>query len=145
MKNKEKLIYFIVIILASVFLFGIYDNINRKVAIEPIDLKADLARTPRERAKGLSGREGLAENEALILEFDEEDYHSIWMKDMNFSIDVIWINSQKEIVTIKSDVSPDSYPEYFSPAEPTKYVLEVEAGFAEDNNLHKGDKLHFEL
>ncbi|MGM0439178.1 MAG: DUF192 domain-containing protein [Patescibacteria group bacterium] len=134
------------IILLLVAFTSLYENLTYKeISLNGGQLKAQIAATDYQRKKGLSSRKEIAEKEGMIFTFEEEDFHSIWMKDMNFSIDIIWINSEKEIVDIKRNASPDSYPETFRPNKPAKYVLEVKAGFVEKNNLKIGDTLDFDL
>ena len=141
---KKRIFQTILIILLLVSASSFYDNFRYdQVYVNESFLKAEIASTDKQKVKGLSGRESLAEDEALILEFDEEDYHSIWMKDMNFSIDVIWLNSDKEIVDFKGNLSPDSYPQTFTPQRRAKYVLEVNSGFIESEKLNIGDVLEF--
>ncbi len=94
-----------------------------------------------DRVKGLSGREYLPKGEAMLFVFEEEGRHSIWMKDMYFSIDIIWISKEGEVIYIKEEVSPETFPEAFSPKEKAKYVLETNAGFVKKVNLKVGDKI----
>ena len=60
---------------------------------------------------------------------------------MLFSIDIILITENGEIIYIKKDANPESYPESFGPDTPTKYVLEVVSGFSNEHNLKAGDKV----
>ncbi len=103
---------------------------------------ADVADNPTLHAKGLSGREGLEEGTGMLFIFEEEGAQGIWMKDMQFSIDIIWLASDGEVITIASDVAPETYPKAFYADEPrAKYVLEVPAGFAAEAGLAEGDKV----
>lgn len=95
--------------------------------------------TPESREKGLSGRESLAPDEGMLFVFSEEGFHAFWMKDMRFSIDIIWISETLEVVDIASNVSPDTYPTSFSPKTKATYVLEVPAGFAQIHEITVGD------
>ncbi len=63
------------------------------------------------------------------------------MKDMNFPIDIIWINKEGEIVTIAPRVSPDSYPEVFYPQESAKKIIEVPAGTVDVLGVSLGDQV----
>ena len=62
------------------------------------------------------------------------------MKEMNFPLDIIWLDSEQKIIDIRSNLQPDSYPKTFSPNQPAQYVLEVPAGFAQNHNLNLGQK-----
>ena len=107
------------------------------------NIKIELAITPAEQERGLSGKTELKENESMLFVFDHPDKHYFWMKDMNFPIDIIWLNDNGEILYIEKDAWPESYPKTFGPEMDSKYVLEVIAGFSEKNNLKVGDEVEF--
>lgn len=94
-----------------------------------------------ERIKGLSGRKELKSDEGMFFEFDEIGQHGIWMKDMNFPIDIIWFNKNGTIVHVEKNVDPNTYPKVFKPDTDSMYVLEVNAGFFDRNNLMIGDTI----
>lgn len=110
-----------------------------------IHLRADLAvsvevaDTADKRMKGLSGRDPLPENTGLLFIFEEDGYPAIWMKDMLFAIDIIWIDAQGQIVSIAPGVTPETYPQTFKPAQAARYVLEMKAGYVEARNVQAGD------
>ena len=103
----------------------------------------EVADDPTERTQGLSGRTELAPNSGMLFVFDEPAQHGIWMKDMNFAIDIIWLDESKEIIEIVDEASPASYPETFYPDRPAKYVIELPAGVAQSHDLDLGDSLEF--
>ncbi len=103
-------------------------------------LKVWIVESEKERSKGLSGIEEMSVDGMLFV-FQEEILPLFWMKEMNFPIDIIWINSQKEIVEITENIYPETYPEIFSPSTAVKYVIEVNAGWCEEHKIKKGDKL----
>jgi len=94
-----------------------------------------------ERDRGLSGRDKLEPNRGMMFVFDQLDFHGIWMKDMKFPIDIIWLDDTQQVVTIKTYISPDSYPEVFRPTQESLYVLEVPAGFVKTAEIKIGDQL----
>ncbi len=74
-------------------------------------------------------RQRLARDEAMLIVFPEADYHEIWMWNMRFSLDLVWISNQREVIGVRT-VSPCSAlpcPIYRPPG-PAKYVLEVAPG-----------------
>lgn len=94
----------------------------------------EVAKTMAERAAGLSGRDGLEENEGMLFVFDYSDKHSFWMKDMKFPIDIIWISGNR-VVGFAENVMPEPGKKLwqlktYSPPEPVDRVLEVNAGTA---------------
>jgi uncharacterized membrane protein (UPF0127 family) len=108
---------------------------------------AELAVSDEERAQGLMFREKIDEDQAMLFLFEEEVIHSFWMKNMRFSIDIIWLDEEKRIVHIEKSVPPcpkDPCPSYV-PAEKASFVLEVQAGFVEKHGLRLFDRIDFVL
>ena len=144
MKNK----FIFVAIVLSVILFFSFNALKYKieniteVKIAGQSIKVELALTPAEQARGLSGRESLKDDEGMLFVFSDQDKnktHKFWMKDMNFPIDMIWIDKDKKVIYIKKDARPESYPNLFGPDVASQYVLETVSGFADKNNLKIGD------
>lgn len=112
------------------------------VAIGDIKIQVDVAATPEKRTQGLSGRQSLGEGEGLLFIFEGEGNWGFWMKDMLFPIDIIWAATDGTIITVTSDVAPETYPQAFYPTVPrARYVLEVPAGFSEAHGIVEGAKL----
>ena len=101
-----------------------------------------IANTASAREKGLGGRAGLAPDEGMLFVFPQDGVYSFWMKDMRFSIDIIWISSAGHIVHIVPNLSPSSYPKAFAAHTPARYVLEVSTGYAHAHGLKIGDMVH---
>lgn len=106
-------------------------------------IRIEVADTPEERIKGLSGRESLDENAGLLFVYDQPGIYGIWMKDMKFPIDVVWLDENYRVVDIVYDIQPDSFPEVFEPSKPALYIFEVNAGFASANGIKADDMLEF--
>ena len=97
-------------------------------------LVAELVDTDSDQYLGLAGRDGLAEIHGMLFVSKREERTGMWMKDMRFSIDILWFSSDNRLVSVARNVDPCSYPEVYWPDEPAKYVLEVSAGFVTQNN-----------
>lgn len=107
---------------------------------------ARIAATEASRANGLSGVETMKPNDALILVFPNDDEWGIWMKDMKVSIDILWLNSSKEIVYIVKNASPElGETKTFSPNDPARYVIELPAGSVQEIGVGVGDKAEFTM
>jgi len=144
--SKIKISLLIVIALAitiSIFYFSKQQPPTIFIGGEKIEV--ELMATPEAQAKGLSGREGLKENSGMLFVFPKPDYYGFWMKDMKFSIDMIWLDSAGKVVHIERNVAPETYPKVFTPALPANYVLEVIAGFSDQNSLKIGDYAKFKI
>jgi uncharacterized protein len=103
-------------------------------------VRVSIADSAEERMQGLSGRAGLAPDEGMLFVFEKEGKYSFWMKDMRFSIDIVWISNSGEIVDMHEFVVPESYPTTtFTSREPARYVLELPAGWAKTYNAKIGE------
>jgi len=113
------------------------------ISIGHKQIKAFVADTAITQEKGLSGRESVASDQAMLFVFGVPAQYGIWMKDMKFPIDIFWLDQSGHIIFIKEDVLPSSYPEVFTPKSPALYVLEARAGFATENDLKIGSEISF--
>jgi uncharacterized membrane protein (UPF0127 family) len=91
------------------------------------------------REKGLGGRASLAENEGMLFIFPQDGIYPFWMKDMRFSIDILWLSDDGRIVYAVQDVSPDTYPNAFTPTSVARFVLELQAGWMAAHGVSVGD------
>lgn len=119
------------------------------VKIKGLILHVELAITPDQQEKGLSIKNNLTNNEGMLFPFNTTGDYSFWMKDMKFPLDIIWINSNNEIVHIEKNLQPCIFilfcPSYSPPANSnSKYVLEVNANYTTKNNIIVGDKVSFD-
>lgn len=112
--------------------------------VRDIPLLVEIADTNSLRQTGLSGKLLLERGEGMFFIFDTNDVHGFWMKDMLFDIDIIWIDSSFNIVDVKENVMPESFPQVFKPRGISRYVLEVNAGFVEEYNIKIGDSVRFD-
>ena len=71
------------------------------------------------------------------------DFCISWMKDMEFWIDVLWINEDFEIVDIVENMLPETFPEVFYPKTDSLYVIEFPAGSVEKYSLALRQKFDF--
>lgn len=111
----------------AIIVWSFYAFWNKPIPrLEGINI--EIADTNAERMQGLSGRESLETGRGILFIFPESGLYGFWMKDMNFSIDIIWLNGDLQPIGIEKNISPDSYPQVFYPPVPVKYVLEVNAG-----------------
>ncbi|MEB3196300.1 MAG: DUF192 domain-containing protein [Candidatus Sericytochromatia bacterium] len=102
----------------------------------PVDVAWDQA----SRTKGLSGRPCLARGTGLVLGFDTPSRTGIWMPDMNFAIDVLFVRDGRviDLYEAAQPCVPDEPCPVFGPGVPVDYVLEVPAGSAQEWGVAKG-------
>jgi len=145
---KKNIIFLILAFLAILVIFafaGRQDTDNLKtIKVNGVKISVEIAQTPQTRAKGLSGRESLPENQGVLFVFETPDRYSFWMKEMNFALDFLWINGDK-IVETTENVKPEDFqpPKTLNAQSPVDTVLELNAGSAQRLNIKPGDKIEF--
>lgn len=148
MQNKNIFFNLIVIIFIAILGFFIYNGRNavervKYVKIAGENIKVELALDKETQERGLSGRENLEAGTGMLFVFPKIGEYYFWMKAMNFSIDIIWIDEGMNVIYIKHDAQPEEFLETYGPEQKSKYVLEVNSGFSDKFNLKEGDRVEF--
>jgi len=110
----------------------------KKIIIGDRVIKVESAESVMEKQKGLSGRNFMRTNNGMLFIFSQSDYYPFWMKDMKFPIDIIWIDEKLKIIGFEKNINPNSFPKKFIPQLPAKYVLEVNGGWSDENEIKEG-------
>lgn len=108
-------------------------NTKAKIDIE-------IADDEYQRQLGLMNRKEMNENQGMLFIFPRQDFLSFWMRNTFLSLDMIFVDESKTIVTIHKNtriLSDTSYPS----TKPARYVVEVLAGFTDRHNIQVGDKI----
>ncbi len=123
----------------------VHEEINRmkEVTLGNQVFLFEIADTPALQERGLSYRGELPTNTGMIFIFPVPGMYYFWMKDMNFPIDIIWLDKNKKVVHIEENLSPKTYPESFGPTSLTQYVIELQAGVVKTIGLQVGDNVAF--
>ena len=116
-------------------------NVSRNIYIGGHKYLTEVANTDSLRQKGLSGRKCIPSSLAMLFEFGQSSKYGIWMKDMKFAIDIVWLAEDKTVVYLEQNIGPDTYPKIFTPTLPSKYVVEIKSGQAEKLGLKFGDRV----
>ena len=90
------------------------------------DVHLEYARDQEQRERGLSGRDGLAQNQGMLFVFTTTADQCMWMKGMKFNLDIIWLSERKTVTHIEKNLSPNTYPQSYCAS--AKYVVELPAG-----------------
>ncbi len=112
-----------------------------------IEIKVEVADTSQKRSLGLGKRLGLEKEWGMLFVFKNRKKHSFWMKDMNFALDIVWLDNFR-IIYIHRNVQPVKVGEkliIIEPPEPANFVLEVAAGLSSELGLKKGDRLEYKF
>lgn len=118
------------------------------VTINEIVVPVEVADTPQSRELGLGYRDSLPENQGMLFDFNgQKQPVRFWMKGMRFPLDMIFIADGKVVQIYENAEPQEGVPDVnmkgYVSNEPVHYVLEVNAGFVEKNNIKVGDSFSF--
>ncbi|MBD3363314.1 DUF192 domain-containing protein [Candidatus Dojkabacteria bacterium] len=147
--------YFIILCLLISIAFLLFYPTNKKTIDEEtikiffpesenINITAEIANNEKSRARGLMHRKKLDEDRGMLFIFPKEQNLSFWMKDTYIPLDIIFLDENKQITTIHQDSKPLDTGTYKS-QYPSKYALEVNAGFCEKYTIKVKDQVVFSL
>lgn len=118
----------------------------RQLQIKSLVITVEVADTAEKRRVGLGGKETLASDSGMLFIFDKPDKYPFWMKGVKFPLDFIYIRSNKVVDIIKNaqpvaaGTADKDIPIYL-PNQPIDSMLEVNGGFADQNNIQIGDEI----
>jgi uncharacterized membrane protein (UPF0127 family) len=128
-------------------LFGVLllrsDRVPPHVTAGEMQIPVTIADSPAQRERGLSGTESLSKGTGKLFIFERPGTYGFWMKDMQYPIDIVWIDAGWKVVGVAAQVLPESYPEMVYPPSEVLYVLELNAGEASGDNFKPGALLDF--
>jgi uncharacterized membrane protein (UPF0127 family) len=91
-----------------------------------------------ERIEGLSNVSFMPPHVIKLFDFQSSGEHAIWMKDMKFPLDIIWLDAVGTVVHIEENVDPATFPKSFASPLPAWYVIEANAGFVASTTVALG-------
>lgn len=115
---------------------------------EQLVAKVEIAENLSQWAKGLMFRKSLDQDKGMLFIFSDEVQRTFWMKNVNFPLDLIFISQDSKIVELKENFMPcqsGEKCESYKSENPAKYVLEVNGGFVNKNNILIGESLNIEI
>lgn len=107
-----------------------------------IKINLEIADNEYDRQLGLMNRISMNENEGMLFIFPIERMQAFWMRNTLISLDMLFVNKNKEIVTIHKNTKILATQSYLSTA-PSLYVVEVVGGFTDKYNIELGDKTYW--
>lgn len=106
-------------------------------------VRVELARDDEQRARGLMYREKLDDDAGMLFLFPVAEDHGFWMKNTLIALDMIFIGEDGRVVGVVENAAPRSL-DLRSVGAPSRYVLEVNGGWAARRGVRKGDRVRFE-
>jgi uncharacterized membrane protein (UPF0127 family) len=113
-------------------------------------IRAELALTPGARTLGLGGRDSLDRGAGMLFVFPRENVEPFWMRGMRFPLDFVWISAGKRVLEVTENIAapaagaPDSALQLYRPAQPVRFVLEINAGRVRALGIQVGDAVRFQ-
>ncbi len=106
-------------------------------------VNVEVVSKSEDTSRGLMYRDRLGKDKGMLFVFNQDSRYRFWMKNMKFSLDILWIDQQGTIVSIALDVpacAVDPCPGY-TPEKEARYVLELNSGYTKAHHWKVGDKL----
>ena len=111
------------------------------------EIPVEVADTLKKRRLGLGKRTSLKKGWGMLFIFGKRKPYRFWMKDMQFPLDIIWLDNHR-IVHIIHNAKPTNYKdetEVMTSPLPANFVLEISAGRAAKLQLKKGQRMKFKF
>ena len=99
-----------------------------------------LAKTDEQRRRGLMFVRNMPERTGMLFIYDEEDIHSMWMKNTYIPLDIIYALGDGSVSSVIQDTVPLSLTSLAS-REPVQYVLALNAGAARQFGIGRSSRI----
>lgn len=161
----KRAVLFLVFLACPVFLFGANDlkeNVGNRMAfatssnftfssqeirLDNVTLDVQVADTQARMEQGLQFSDPLPYNQGMLFVPSSPEVLPMWMPNMKFALDMIWFDSNGNVLHIEKNVPPCTFadlskcPIYNQNGQPSKYALEVTSGFVDKYNITTNSKL----
>ncbi len=108
-----------------------------------VHVAVEVAKTPQERRQGLMYRTELGEHDGMVFLFERDQDHTFWMQNTLISLDMIFITADFRVAGVVHRAEPKTTTQR-SVGKPSRYVLEVNGGYARAMGITEGDRVTFE-
>ena len=110
-------------------------------------IPVEVADTLKKRSLGLGKRTTLKKGWGMLFVFEKRKPHRFWMKDMQFPLDIIWLDNHRivHIIHNAQPVNSKVEPEVMTSPVPVNFVLEIAAGRATKLRLKTGQRMNFKF
>ena len=142
MKTIGKII--VVCFLISIVTLGIYVALSTEKKYANVIFYTDegeysflceIANDTFSKKLGLIGRDQLGENQGMLFVYDSADMRLFHMRDMNFPIDIIFIDSNETVLNVvKANISD----EHIESNGLAQFVVEINYGLSHQIGIREG-------
>lgn len=145
-KQNSPLLYIAISLILIVVLVGgffILKNrfdtvVYKNVTFNNHTFHVEFANTQTAREQGLSQRDSIAANGGMLFDFGKNGDWRMWMVQMRFPIDIVWLKQDGTVVHVKENAQPADYPEVYKSDTPAWYVVELPSGTAQSIGIKEG-------
>ena len=120
---------------------------DARLTLNEVTFEIEIAITPQERQKGLSGRDSLPHNHGMLFVYHKPSIVSFWMKETRFPLDLLFFDKQGTLLEVIPNLQPClkiPCPK-FTNSEAAVFVLELAAGTAAKYHFRRGDRFHTQM
>lgn len=100
----------------------------------------EVADDMQSQEKGLMYRTSMDHDRGMLFVFDKESRESFWMENTPLPLDMVFVDGNLNIIDINYNASPNS-TNVFTSRAPCKYVVEVNGGYCNEQNVSIGDRI----
>jgi uncharacterized membrane protein (UPF0127 family) len=148
----KKYLFILTILLILIFLVIILINkdknyANPHIVINGKTFEVEIAKTEAQKQKGLAKYNKISDNFAMEFPFEKASFYAFWMKDMKFSIDIIYISKNKIVQIFKNVPSPKSSNQsltIYKSSVVADTVLEINGNLSQKYNFNNGTSVKIE-
>ena len=146
-----------VVVLFCVFVFGlVFSGVlsaQEPSKLEPLTivtedtatlLTAEIADTEELRSRGLMFRHRMPDNQAMLFDFEAPRPASMWMKNTNMSLDMLFVRADGTIAAIAENTVPQSL-DTIAVQEPVRGVIELAAGTVKRLRIRPDDLVYHRI
>lgn len=105
-------------------------------------VSVEIVNTPALRERGLMYRNELGANAGMLFLFPQDEDLQFWMKNTPLPLDMVFIDAAGTVVGMVTNARPFS-TQARGIGKPSRYVLEVHAGFCAQHGIAAGDRVDF--
>ncbi len=111
------------------------------ISPQGVHILVRVADTDKTRELGLSYFDALPDGQGMLFVFPQMGTYSFWMKDMNFPLDIVWIDEHFKIIDRVINAPASSYPKTFTPASSASYAIELPVNTADRDGFVVGKSI----
>lgn len=137
-------IFAVLLIICAFYEFVHWNDCKKKpMRVGDTTITCEMAYSGKQRELGLSGRHVLPPDHGMCLVWPRPGHYGLWMLDMHFPIDAVWLDDRYNVIYIEPEISPDSYPRIFQAPDHsgTLSILELPERFCEKHGVKVGDRI----